>query len=131
MFVPVTIDLAPDSGQVFLILFGTGIRHLTGLGDVAATIGGVPVPVLYAGEQGEFEGLDQVNLGPLPPELSGRGELSIELTVEGSTSNKTTVSLSGPTVEFVTLAIKLPRFSEALPELPSRGRGGSLFADHL
>ena len=104
VFAPVTIDLSPGSGQVYLILFGTGIRHLTGLGDVAATIGGVPVPVLYAGEQGEFEGLDQVNLGPLPPELSGRGELSIELTVEGSTSNKTTVSLSGPTVEFVTFS---------------------------
>ena len=104
VFVPVTVDLSPGSGQVYLILFGTGIRHLASLGDVAATVGGVAVPVLYAGEQGEFEGLDQVNLGPLPPELSGRGELSIELTVEGSTSNKTTVSLSGPTVEFVTFS---------------------------
>ena len=112
-FVPTTIDLSAGNGQVFLILFGTGIRHLAGLGDVQADIGGVAVPVLYAGEQGEFEGLDQVNLGPLPPELSGRGVVDIQLTVEGTASNKTTVSLSGPSVEFVTFSKQIaPIFQE-------------------
>jgi uncharacterized protein (TIGR03437 family) len=82
---PVPIDLGGDGDQVFLVLFGTGLR--SNLGSVIATVGGVGVPVVYAGRQPEFVGLDQVNLGPLPASLRGRGEADVILKVDGVTTN--------------------------------------------
>jgi uncharacterized protein (TIGR03437 family) len=84
-FVPVPIDLGTDSDQTFLLLFGTGIRSRPE-GSVSATIGGTAVEVLYAGPQGEFAGMDQVNLR-LPRDLAGRGELDVILTVDGRRAN--------------------------------------------
>lgn len=86
------IDLGPDSDQVFLILYGTGIRHHSGLTNVKATVGGVDAPVEYAGQQGGFVGLDQVNIR-LPRSLAGRGVVDIALTVDGKTANTVKVSL--------------------------------------
>ncbi|MEP7362388.1 MAG: hypothetical protein ABI972_03965 [Acidobacteriota bacterium] len=84
---PVPVDLA--SGDVYLLLFGTGIRGFQTA--VTATIGGDPVPVLGAVAQGQFAGLDQVNIGPLPATLRGRGELPIVLRVDGQAANTVTV----------------------------------------
>jgi uncharacterized protein (TIGR03437 family) len=88
--VPLPIDLGPDLGasgdQVFLVLFGTGLRHRSALSSVSVRIGGTNAPVFYAGAQGNLAGLDQVNLS-LPRSLAGRGELDVVLTVEGKTAN--------------------------------------------
>lgn len=73
-FVPVPIDLGTPTDQVFLILYGTGIRYFSSLAVVNAQVGGAPVQVLYAGPQGGFVGLDQINLR-LPRTLIGRGEV--------------------------------------------------------
>jgi uncharacterized protein (TIGR03437 family) len=55
-FVATPIDLGPDLGdlsdQVAILLFGTGIKFRSSLSAVSVKIGGVDVPVLYAGEQG-------------------------------------------------------------------------------
>ncbi|MFN9741607.1 MAG: hypothetical protein ACK562_05860, partial [Acidobacteriota bacterium] len=62
---------------------------------VRATVGGVPCEVLYAGVQPIFTGVDQVNLR-LPAtisSLSGRGEVPIQLTVDGLTANLVTMSV--------------------------------------
>ena len=75
----------------FLLLFGTGIRGFRS--EVTATVGGEEVPVLGAVPQGEFVGLDQVNLGPLPRSLLGRGEVEIILTVDGKTANTVTLNI--------------------------------------
>jgi uncharacterized protein (TIGR03437 family) len=85
------IDLNSADG-VYLELFGTGLRHNSGLTNVTATVGGVAVPVLYAGKQPEFIGLDQVNL-QLPKSLAGRGEVAIVVTVEGQAANPVTINL--------------------------------------
>ena len=77
----VPIDLSPEGDQVFLLLFGTGIRGFTS--KVTATVGGVEVPVLGAIPQGQFEGLDQVNIGPIPRSLIGAGVVEIILIVDG------------------------------------------------
>ena len=87
----IPIDLGPESDQVFLLLFGTGIRGFTS--EVGAAVGGESVPVLGALPQGQFVGLDQVNLGPLPRSLSGRGEVDITLTVDGLPANVVTVNI--------------------------------------
>jgi uncharacterized protein (TIGR03437 family) len=86
-FVPAPIDLGPESDQVFLILYGSGLRHRGSLTNVTCTIGGVSVPVLFAGETPGFAGLDQVNIGPLPRSLAGRGEVDVALIVDGIPAN--------------------------------------------
>jgi uncharacterized protein (TIGR03437 family) len=79
------------SGQAALILYGTGIRGLSSLDNVRCNIGGVSAPILYAGEQGGFQGLDQVNV-LIPRELAGRGEVDVTLSVDGQLSNTVRVS---------------------------------------
>ena len=85
----VPIDLSGEGEQVFLLLFGTGIRGSTS--GVTATVGGVAVPVLGAVEHPIFVGLDQVNIGPIPLSLIGAGEVEIILIVDGVPTNAVTV----------------------------------------
>lgn len=56
------------------------------LSKVAAKVGGVPAEVYFARAQGEFAGLDQVNV-QLPKELTYPAELTVELTVTGKAAN--------------------------------------------
>ena len=79
------------NGTAALILYGTGIRGFTSLDNVRCTIGGVGAAVLYAGPQGSFAGLDQVNV-QIPAELAGRGQVDVTLWVDGQLSNTVNVS---------------------------------------
>jgi uncharacterized protein (TIGR03437 family) len=83
------IDLGPETDEVYLLLFGTGIR-----GGKSATvkIGGVDAPVTYSGPQGSLVGLDQVNV-KLPRALIGRGEMDLVLTVDGKAANTVKVRI--------------------------------------
>ena len=91
-FVAVPIDLSNTADQVFLILFGTGIRGRSAISAVSAKIGAENAEVVYAGDQFEFEGLDQVNLR-LSPTLRGRGEVAVELMLDGRTANTVKVNI--------------------------------------
>jgi uncharacterized protein (TIGR03437 family) len=86
------IDLGAAADQVYLSLYGTGIRNRARIEDVAATIGGEKADVLYAGPQPDFPGLDQVNLR-IPRGLAGRGEVPVSLSVAGHTANTVTISV--------------------------------------
>lgn len=48
--------------------------------------------VLLAGAQGDFVGLDQVNVG-LSHILTGRGEIDVVLTVDGKVANAVKASI--------------------------------------
>ena len=85
-FVAVPIEVASESDQVYLILYGTGIRFRSSLSAVTALIGGLEATVLYADLAPGFVGLDQCNI-LLPSGLAGRGEVSLELTVDGTRAN--------------------------------------------
>jgi uncharacterized protein (TIGR03437 family) len=85
-FVAAPIDLGPESDQVFLVAYGTGIRFRGSLGGVAAKIAGAGSQVLFAGPASGFFGLDQVNVR-LPRTLAGRGEVDFELVVDGQAAN--------------------------------------------
>jgi uncharacterized protein (TIGR03437 family) len=85
-FVAVPIDLGPETDQVFLVLFGTGLRLRSALSAVTAGIGGVDCQLTFAGAQGGFAGLDQVNVR-LSRSLIGRGEADVVLTVDGKPAN--------------------------------------------
>ncbi len=91
-YVPIPIDLGEASDQLFLILFGTGMRGRASLAGAAATIGGANVEVLYVGAQGSLVGLDQANVR-IPRSLAGRGEVNVVLSVDGLAANVVTVSV--------------------------------------
>jgi uncharacterized protein (TIGR03437 family) len=75
---------------VYLSLYGTGIRRSPA--NVAVRIDDEPVPVTYAGPQGQYAGLDQVNIR-LDRSVRTRGERNITVTAGGVTSNAVRVSL--------------------------------------
>ncbi len=74
----------------YLLLFGTGLRSAANL---RVRIGGAEVTPLYAGAQGSFAGLDQINV-VLPPGMPG-GVTDITLMAEGRVSNTVQVRMAG------------------------------------
>jgi len=98
-FVGTPIDMGPPNDQIFLSLFGTGIRGksesgpLRAIATVDAGGGFATVPVLGFAPSTEFVGLDQINIGPLPRGLVGRGEVGINLVVDGELTNMVTVTI--------------------------------------
>ncbi len=79
-----TEPLDLSAGQLYLSFYGSGIRNQT---SASVRIGGSPVPVLGALAQGQFAGLDQVVVGPLPNSLAGRGEVLVESQFDSLPSN--------------------------------------------
>lgn len=90
--VPVPIDLGPEGEQVFLLLYSSGFRQRSALEKVRAVCENAILPVEYAGPQGQYVGLDQLNLR-LPRSLSGRGEQNIVVTVDDQTANSVRVQI--------------------------------------
>ena len=83
------VNLGASTNTVYLSLYGTGIR---GAGTVQAFVAGQPATVQFAGAQGQFAGLDQVNV-VLPHSLAGSGEVSVYLVADGVMSNMVTVNV--------------------------------------
>ena len=79
------------SGQ-FIELYGTGFRGRSSLAAVTCTISGVQVPVLYAGPQGDYPGLDQINVR-IPRTRIGGGAVSVIVSIAGKSANVTMVSI--------------------------------------
>jgi uncharacterized protein (TIGR03437 family) len=90
-FEAVPIDLGPESDQVFLVGFGTGLRSASGNSNLC-NIGGVLATVTFVGPQGQFEGLDQANV-LLPRSLAGRGDVDVALIVDGRKSNTVSINV--------------------------------------
>jgi uncharacterized protein (TIGR03437 family) len=74
-----------SSGQVYLVLFGTGLDAATAA-NTTVTVNGVSAQVFYAGTQNLFAGLDQVNV-LLPSSLAGKGTVDVQLTSNGVAAN--------------------------------------------
>jgi uncharacterized protein (TIGR03437 family) len=90
---PVTrpIDFGAATDQLYLLLFGTGIRGRNAPSAVSLKLGGTDAAVTYAGPQGSLAGLDQIN-ALLPRTLAGRGEVTVALTVDGIPANELLVN---------------------------------------
>ncbi|MFN0121048.1 MAG: S8 family serine peptidase [Blastocatellia bacterium] len=71
------IDLGIAGDQVFLVLYGTGLRGVSA-SRIRAYLGGAPLNTDFIGDAPGFSGLDQINL-PLPASLAGRGQLDLLL----------------------------------------------------
>lgn len=80
------IDLGPPGDQVYLVLSGTGIRHRSSLSGVHGMLAGMTALVGYAGPQNGFAGMDQLNM-LVPRDLIGRGEIDVEVWVDGQQAN--------------------------------------------
>ncbi|MDX2034195.1 MAG: DUF1800 family protein [Blastocatellia bacterium] len=93
-FVPLPIDLGPASDQVYLILYGTGFRNRRDLSAVRVTIGGVNAETQFAGPQGVFAGLDQLNVR-IPREVPG-GEMDVVMSIDGASSNPVRIAVTPP-----------------------------------
>ncbi len=84
------IDLSGEAAV--LVLYGTGIRQRSDLNTVQVRIDGLEAVLDYAGQQGGYFGLDQVNVR-LPKSLSGRGLVTVQLRVGGKAANPVQVQL--------------------------------------
>lgn len=91
-FVPVPIDFGAATDRLFLLLYGSGIRGRSALSAVSVRVGGTDASVSYAGPQNDFAGLDQIN-AELSRSLIGRGEVTINCTVDGQAANALTVTI--------------------------------------
>lgn len=76
----IDVDAADET---ILQLFGTGFAAAT---EVEVLVDGRPVEVLFAGQQGEFVGLDQINVR-LGSEFAGAGEVTVQVVADGVPSN--------------------------------------------
>ncbi len=109
--IPKPIDLGPEGEKVFLILFLTGIGHATGPkipSDIPASVNvrvianGYSLKPAFAGPQGDFAALDQINV-ELPRDLIGNSTLKIAVTaINEEQSNQTEVPLVLPQASFLT-----------------------------
>lgn len=96
---PMPIDLSSATDTIYLSIFGTGIRNAPAPAAAVATFDATfNAQVTYAGAQGSYDGLDQVNIllpsgpdGPLtnPPSTS----IVLQLSVAGQPSNRVTLSV--------------------------------------
>jgi uncharacterized protein (TIGR03437 family) len=78
----------PDQ-KIYLTIYGTGFRKGS---SFTVTAGDVPLPVLYAGSQTVYPGLDQLN-AELPRSLAGAGTVTVKLIVDGQTANPVTITV--------------------------------------
>jgi uncharacterized protein (TIGR03437 family) len=85
------IDLGPAGDQVYLILYGTGVRK-AGTSGVTVDVQGLNTRVDYAGPQSQFAGFDQIN-ALLPRALVNSGDVSIVLTASGIAANTVHVTI--------------------------------------
>jgi uncharacterized protein (TIGR03437 family) len=110
----VPIDLGPETDEVFLVLFGTGLRHRRSLEDLKVVFskhGNSPLfsqvqgVLEYAGAQGEFAGVDQLNVR-LPRSLAGSGFQMLLLVTAEQMSKWPPTGPTGPESEGWTLFFK-------------------------
>ncbi len=82
-FVTKPIDFGSPGDEVYLVLYATGVRRAS---SVKVVGGGLSLDVIFAGAQGGFAGLDQVNV-LLPRTLANRGLVSFTLTIPNAVAS--------------------------------------------
>ena len=94
-------SLSPIPANTYLILFGTGIRrapdlnpnNTNGVAEVTtANFGNLTAPVDYAGVQGYYVGLDQINV-QIPVSLTGKGQTALTINVNGKLTNTVQIKI--------------------------------------
>lgn len=86
-WVPAPVNLGVGNDQAYLVLYGTGLGGVT-----RATVAGLDVPLEYAGPQGSYPGLDQVNLR-LPRLLANFGTVDVVVWAGEERSNTVRIQI--------------------------------------
>ncbi len=93
------IDLGPEGERVFLLLFGIGVRNVTSLTYLSLdSLGEGQNPYrsaltpLYAGPQGFYVGLDQLNF-EIPRDWKGRGITTLITRFKSNETNRVQIKL--------------------------------------
>ncbi len=98
---PKDLEITTDGKQNYLTLYGTGFRFASaslpndanGVAEAfQATIQGITADLTFVGAQGQYAGLDQINI-KLPPQAAGLGVVKLRMGyshVFGSLSNDVT-----------------------------------------
>ena len=89
--VSIPLNLGSEGDQVYLQMFGTGIRGWES--ELSCTVGGTIVEIYSAAPRPDSPGVDQIILGPLPRDLAGSGEVEVILVADGRSSNSVTISI--------------------------------------
>jgi uncharacterized protein (TIGR03437 family) len=87
--VALPIDLGPAGDNLFLSGYGTGFRYAK---TVTVTINGLNMPNVAWAASPQYPGVDQVNIGPLPRTLIGKGSVDVVVTADGIPSNVTNLT---------------------------------------
>jgi uncharacterized protein (TIGR03437 family) len=107
-FIARPIDLGPDTDRVFLVLFLTGLRNAPNTDgnnqngsaeNVRVLVGGALQTSIFAGAQGTFAGLDQVNVeiprSLIDPTIPGSRQINVSVKVPGfADSNEVEIALA-------------------------------------
>jgi uncharacterized protein (TIGR03437 family) len=80
------IEFGAEGEDLYLVLYGVGIRRRDSVSEVVVQIAGENIRALYAGPAPGYAGVDQINL-PAPGSLKGRGEVDVTVIVDGKTTN--------------------------------------------
>jgi uncharacterized protein (TIGR03437 family) len=86
-FNPVPIDFGAPADRLYLALYGTGIHGSM----ITAAIAGAAAPIEYAGPQGQYPGLDQINI-ELSRTLAGAGTVNVSLSADGMAANAVSIA---------------------------------------
>ena len=83
--------IAFGADSLYLVLYGTGLRHRSSQNNVTCSIGGTSFAVAYAGAQSQYPGLDQIVV-PLSSVLAGAGTVNVVVTADGQSSNSVSIA---------------------------------------
>ena len=122
-FVPVPVDASVATDDLYLVLFGTGFRYRSTLGSISARIGGQDAQVVYAGSQGGFVGLDQLNLRIPAALANASGEFELTVTVDGRPANVVRLALGKTAAASFTWSMR------KLPDTGQTGHFGTGFGE--
>ena len=127
---PAIIEPGAAGDDLYLVVYGTGIRGQGDVTKIRALIGGLEAPVDFAGGQAGYAGMDQVNIRlpqPLVAQLSGRGKVQLTLVIDGAiVSNSLTINIGaggGPLVAAVSSPGVVPALAGTAIGIRGRGFG--------
>ncbi|NDD62491.1 MAG: DUF1566 domain-containing protein [Acidobacteria bacterium] len=121
--VAVPVDTTIDKDELYLALFGTGLRFRSGLGTIAASIGGYDAQVVFAGPQGDFVGLDQLNLRIPAALATASGEFEVAVTVDGKPANPVRLAIGKSATTASTWSMR------KLPDTGQTGHFGQVYGE--
>ena len=86
----VASPIAFNGDTLYLILYGTGFDGAS-TSSASVTVGDTSTTVVFAGPQGQFAGLDQID-AQLPSTLAGAGQVTVSVSIDGAAANAVTIA---------------------------------------